>query len=374
MSGMTRLYRGETNINFIRLWKFGIAMSSILFVLSVVSLGTRGLNLGIDFEGGISWEVKTSDASVETTREVLRPLGLAEAKVQVLNQSIVRVQSSAESVPKQDEVKQALATMAGVPITEIGVSTVGPTWGSEITGAALRALIVFLVCILGYVTLTFRGEWKLAIGVVVAVIHDIVISVGVYSIFGFEVTPATVIAFLTILGYSIYDTVVVYDKVQENVGRVGMSGRMTYSEMMNLSMNQVLLRSVSTSVVSVLPVLSTLVVGAFILGAVTLEEFAIALTVGISIGAYSSVFVAAPVVAWMKEREPRNRQLRERLDATSARAEPSASAGAGAGSDAGSDAGTTTATIAKTATGSTVDVAAYSKNHPPRPRKQGKKR
>jgi len=383
MNGITRLYRGENRYNFSRAWRFGMVFSSVLFLISVGSLATRGLNLGIDFKGGISWEVKAPDASVEQTRAVLAPLGLGDAKVQVLNKTSVRVQAPADSVDKQNQVRAALGKLAGVPATDVGVSTVGPTWGSEITASAVRALIVFLICILGYVTLTFRGEWKLAIGVVVAVIHDIVISVGVYSIFQFEVTPATVIAFLTILGYSIYDTVVVYDKVQENAARVGVASRMTYTEMMNLSMNQVLMRSINTSVVAVLPVLSTLIVGAFILGAVTLEEFAIALTVGLTIGAYSSIFVAAPVVVWMKEREPRNRQLRDRLAATANR---SASASAddpavvSEGSDDGAEGVTTPAgaTATKTRPPATasraVDTAVYSRNHPPRPRKQGKKR
>jgi preprotein translocase subunit SecF len=286
------------------------------------------------------------------------------------------VQAPAESAAKEAEVANALGGLAGVPGSSVNIDNVGPTWGGEVTTSAVRALVVFLLAILAYVTATFRGEWKLAIGVVVAVIHDVVISVGVYSIFQFEVTPATVIAFLTILGYSIYDTVVVYDKVQENTGRVGIATRMTYADMMNLSMNQVLMRSINTSVVAVLPVLSTLIVGAFILGAITLEEFAIALTVGLTIGAYSSIFVAAPVVVWMKEREPRNRQLRERLAATSAKATTgdapvtgptSADPDAGA-TVAGSRSGTATAGT------TTVDVSAYSRNHPPRPRKQGKKR
>jgi preprotein translocase subunit SecF len=209
----------------------------------------------------------------------------------------------------------------------------------------------------------------------------VVISVGVYSIFQFEVTPATVIAFLTILGYSIYDTVVVYDKVQENTGRVGMGAGMTYTDMMNLSMNQVLVRSLNTAIIAVLPVISTLVVGAFILGATTLEEFSIALTVGMVVGAYSSIFIAAPVVVWMKEREPRNRQLRERLGR-----EPSTTRGAPSGTGesttaarrpAGDGTGTTTGAATGTATAtrpSGGERPALSRNHPPRPRKQGKKR
>ena len=171
--------------------------------------------------------------------------------------------------------------------------------------------MVFLAVILLY--LSIRLEWKMAVGAVLAMIHDVVISVGVYSVFQLEVTPPTVIAFLTILGYSIYDTIVVFDKVKENQARPALVTRVTYTELSSLSMNQVLLRSVNTSIVAILPVISMLVVGAGILGAVTLEEFAIALLVGMISGAYSSIFVAAPIVVWLKEREPRNRALAERL-------------------------------------------------------------
>jgi preprotein translocase subunit SecF len=270
--------------------------------------------------------------------------------------------------------------MANVQDTVVGVSDVGPTWGGEVTISALRALLIFLLAIALYVTSTFRGEWKMAVGVLVAVLHDIVISVGVYAIFQFEVTPATVIAFLTILGYSIYDTVVVYDKVQENAHKVGVSHRLTYTGMMNLSMNQVLLRSLNTSAVGVLPVLSTLVVGALILGAATLEEFAIALTVGLIVGAYSSIFVAAPVVAMLKESEPRYRGLRERVEkATGATvAEPAVAPGRKPAVDMAKTGDTGAA-----ATNGAVPVGAgapaaepppISRNHPPRPRKKGKRR
>ena len=375
MAAIVRLYHGENHYDFTRIWKWGLRVSAVLIVISLLSLFTRGLNLGIDFEGGISWQVKAPGVTVEQTRDALSQYGLADAKIQTIGQDQLRVQAPAESQAAQDQVQQALATLAGTASTDVAVNNVGPTWGGEVTASAVRALVVFLLCILGYVTLTFRGEWKMAIGVVIAVIHDVVISVGVYSVFQFEVTPATVIAFLTILGYSIYDTVVVYDKVQENAGRVGVANHMSYTSMMNLSMNQVLVRSINTSVLAVLPVLSTLVVGAFILGAVTLEEFSIALTVGLVIGAYSSIFVAAPVVAWMKEREPRNQQLRERLarDEAGTRSPKGASGAAVSTRDDDVTPAARTGSTA-TATRTPTDRAAYSRNHPPRPRKQGKRR
>jgi len=374
MSLLTTLYRGENNFNFIKAWKWSVRISAALFIISIVSLGARGLNKGIDFEGGLSWQVKAPGVTTEQARDVLRDDGLGDAKIQTVGSDILRVQGPAGDTALQNSVRQQLADLAGAGFDDVTLSNVGPTWGGEITKAAIRALVVFLIGILGYVTMTFRGEWKLAIGVVVAVIHDIVISVGVYSLFQFEVTPATVIAFLTILGYSIYDTVVVYDKVQENSGRVGVTSRMTYADMMNLSMNQVLMRSLNTSIVALLPVLSTLFVGAFLLGAVTLQEFAVALTVGLGIGAYSSIYVAAPVVVWMKEREPRNRQLRQRLDQTKRAA--TVSGDADAAPDAGDEpvsVGTTSRPAGRSAA-SSADPAAFSRNHPPRPRKQGKKR
>jgi preprotein translocase subunit SecF len=364
MKAIVRLYRGQNDYDFRKGWKWGVRISALLIVISIVSLGLRGLNLGIDFEGGVSWEVK-APLTVEETRDALTPAGLSEAKIQVVGADTVRVQATAESQESQDQVRQILADAAGVPVDEVGVSNIGPTWGSEITASAVRALIVFLLAIVAYVTLTFRGEWKLAIGVVVAVVHDVIISLGVYSVFYFEVTPATVIAFLTILGYSIYDTVVVYDKVQENAGRVGMGNRMTYTDMMNLSMNQVLFRSLSTSITSILPVISLLIVGALILGAVTLEEFAIALTIGMAVGIYSSIFVAAPVVVWFKEREPRNVALRERLSRSTA---------AAPGDDAEHHRrGAPVPAGAAASASSTAATYVHSANHPPRPRKKTKK-
>jgi preprotein translocase subunit SecF len=364
MRAIVRLYRGQNQYNFRIGWKWGVRISAVLLIVSLVSLAFRGLNLGIDFEGGVSWEVKAS-LTVEETRDALTPAGLGEAKIQVVGADTVRVQASAESKEDQDQVRQILADTAGVPVGEVGVSNIGPTWGGEITASAVRALIVFLLAIVAYVTLTFRGEWKLAIGVVAAVVHDVIISLGVYSVFYFEVTPATVIAFLTILGYSIYDTVVVYDKVQENAGRVGMGSRMTYTDMMNMSMNQVLFRSLSTSITSILPVLSLLIVGALILGAVTLEEFAIALTIGMAVGIYSSIFVAAPVVVWFKEREPRNVALRERLAKSSADSPGDAAEHHGRG--------VPVPTGATTSAASTAATYVHSANHPPRPRKKSKR-
>jgi preprotein translocase subunit SecF len=199
-------------------------------------------------------------------------------------------------------VQSALAEKAGVSTDEVATQLVSSTWGASITEKAVRALIVFLVLVALFIA--WRLEWRMALAAIAAMLHDVLLSVGVYSVFGFEVTPATVVAFLTILGFSLYDTIVVFDKVDENQKRYS-SYRMPYADILNVSMNQVLMRSLNTSLAAVLPVLSLLVLGSGILGAATLREFALALLVGLITGSYSSIFVASPLVAILKEREPR---------------------------------------------------------------------
>jgi preprotein translocase subunit SecF len=213
--------------------------------------------------------------------------------------------------PVQD-VAIALADYAGVEVNEVSVSTVGPTWGETVSRKALQALVIFFVILALY--LSVRFEWKMAATAILAVIHDIIVSVGVYAIFRFEVTPATVTAFLTILGFSLYDTVVVYDKIKENQRTLTATGRATYPEMVNQSLNSVLMRSLATSIVALLPVLSLLIVGSLIMGATALEEFALALAVGLAVGSYSSIFVAAPLLAHWKAREPQYRALADRRE------------------------------------------------------------
>lgn len=316
MSGLKRLYRGENDIDFRKIWRIGIPLSIVFVILSIVSLATRELNLGIDFEGGGVWEVPAQDFSVGEARDAMGSVGESEAKIQTLTNSsgdtIVRIQAGADSVNRSGEITETLADAAGVDANEISVSTVGPSWGKNITDKATRALLVFFVILGIYIALTL--EWRMAIGALIAVAHDIIISVGVYSIFQLEVTPATVVAFLTILGFSLYDTIVVFDKVKENQTRIGLANRTTYTGLMNLSLNQTIMRSINTTFVTIVPVLSILLIGAVLLGAVTLEEFGFALLVGLISGAYSSVVVAASLVAALKEREPRNRALRDRLE------------------------------------------------------------
>jgi preprotein translocase subunit SecF len=310
-----RLYHGETSFDFARRWRRWFLVSGLVIVVGLVSLVTRGFNLGIDFRGGTSWEVKAPGVSVAEARDALRPEGLGTAKIQVLGADTLRVQADLgkgdDAAAKAERVKSRLARLAGG--REVSVNTVGPTWGKDVTAKAQRALVFFFVVIAVYISARF--EWKMAVAALAALVHDIAVTVGVYSLSGFEVTPATVVAFLTILGYSLYDTIVVFDKVQENTRGLAASGRLTYTETVNLSVNQVLMRSLNTSVTALLPVVSMLMVGVYGLGATTLQDFGLALFIGIVTSTYSSLFVASPLLALLKEREPRYRTIRQRLAA-----------------------------------------------------------
>ncbi|NNE72682.1 MAG: protein translocase subunit SecF [Acidimicrobiales bacterium] len=301
-SALSRMYRGESVIDFPRLWKSTLVLSAGVVLISIGAIVFRGLNLGIDFEGGTSWEVQSGELSTDDVTDAVADLVGPSARVQSVGGDIIRVRADVDGPDAVQTVRARLADAASVEVNEVSVSDVGPTWGDEITRKAIQALIVFFIAIALYISI--RLEWKMAIGALVAVAHDIVVSVGIYALFQFEVTQATVIAFLTIMGYSLYDTIVVYDKVREITGRVGATGRYTYTEMMNLSLNQVIMRSINTTITSVLPVLSMLLIGSFLLGATTLREFSIALLIGLIVGGYSSIFVASQLVAWLKEREP----------------------------------------------------------------------
>jgi preprotein translocase subunit SecF len=312
-----RLYHGESAFDFVGRKRLWATISLVVIVAGLVSLAVRGLNFGIDFKGGTSWEVQTRTLTVPETDRLLASLGVTQPVVEVLGSGSSRTIDVQANLPKHGRnakevaVQDKLAAAAHVSSSAVSVSEVGPTWGGQITRKALRALAIFFVAILIYISLRF--EWKMAVAAVVAVIHDILVTVGIYSLTGFQVTPATVVAILTILGYSLYDTIVVFDRVQENTKGLAATGRLSYSDAVNLAMNQTLMRSVNTTAVAVLPVLSVLLIGAGLLGATTLENFGLALTVGLLSGAYSSIFIASPLLAVLKEREPRYRAVRERL-------------------------------------------------------------
>jgi preprotein translocase subunit SecF len=327
IKGLGRLYRGETTINIIGLRIIGFAISLVIVVAGAGSLLVKGLDLGIDFRGGVAWEVPSNSPSVKLTDEDARKvlddnnIESASAKIQFLTGTelqIMRVQVGDQTEETRFAVQQSFADLAKVEVEEVSVASVSSSWGRSITEKAIRALIVFFVVVSLYIS--WRLEWKMAIAAFVAMVHDVLISVGVYSLFGFEVTPATVVAFLTILGYSLYDTVVVFDRVQENAKKFSAS-RQSYANIANVSTNEVLARSLNTTLSSALPVVSLLVVGSFMLGAKSLEEFAVALLVGMLAGTYSSIFIAVPLLDVLKQNEPKYRPFKGQIAVGAAMAE-----------------------------------------------------
>ena len=315
-----RLFRGETSFDFAGRWQRWFAISGIIILAGLISLGVRGLNFSIDFRGGTVWEVPTA-ASVSTVRSTLASVGaeFSQSTIQQLTntqtgQRTIKVEAAAKFVGESgtvNKVTDALAKMAHISPNEIQLNQIGPSWGSDITNKAIEAVIIFLVVVSAYIWLRFEG--KMALAALTALVHDILITAGIYSLSGFVVSPDTVIAFLTILGYSLYDTIVVFDRIQENTRGLASTNRMTYSDTVNVSMNQVLARSMNTSLVAIFPILSILVIGAWVLGATALEDFGLALFVGLTTGAYSSIFIASPLLALVKEREPRYAEIRRRL-------------------------------------------------------------
>ncbi|HTT59906.1 MAG TPA: protein translocase subunit SecF [Acidimicrobiales bacterium] len=312
-----RLYHGLTTVDFVGRRKVWFSVSLTIIVLGIASLGFRGFNFGIDFRGGSSWEVLAPHTTVAQMTSVVEAAGLRDPTVEKLGSETYQVTadinslSSTAQVQLTNKVADAMAKVAGKSANQVSTTDVGPSWGSQITDKAVEALIVFFIAVVAYISIRF--EPKMAAAAFIAMIHDLLVTVGVYSLFGLQITPDTVIAILTILGYSLYDTVVVFDRVRDNTNGVLKGGDLTYSEMVNLSMNQTLARSINTSLVAILPVLAVLVVGADILGATTLQSYGLALFVGLMSGAYSSIFIASPLLAMMKEREPRYRDLAARV-------------------------------------------------------------
>jgi preprotein translocase subunit SecF len=317
-----RLYLGLTTFDFVGRKKVWFSISAVIILAGIVSLGVKGLNYGIDFKGGSTWSVLAPGASQQAAVNAVSP-PLSDPTVEILGGKTVQVQADLNGLPKDQRLKitnQVVNQLAKFATTtthkvvlpgEVSSSFVGPTWGGEVTRKALEALIAFFIAVVIYISIRF--EWKMAAAAFLAMVHDLAVTVGIYAIFGFQVTPDTVVAVLTILGYSLYDTVVVFDRIRDNTKPFAASGRMTYSAMVNLSMNQTLARSINTSMVAILPVLSVLLIGAQLLGAVTLQSYGVALTVGLLSGAYSSIFIASPLLAMMKEREPRYVAVRQRL-------------------------------------------------------------
>jgi len=305
-----RLYRGDVSINFVGRQRLWYAISGVFVLISAIALAVRGLNFSLEFTGGSSFTFPASSATNQNAiSRVVTAAGGGDATVQYTSGTLHQwtVQTSTLTTAATQKVAAALEQAFHITQSSMSVQIVGPTWGGQITSKAIEALIVFLVVIVIYLSVAF--EWRMAIAAFIALIHDIVITIGVYALTGFSVSPTSVIGLLTILGYSLYDTVVVFDKVRENTAGLLTTQRSTYSDAANLALNQTLVRSINTSLTALLPVASILFVGAGLLGAGTLKDLALVLFVGMLSGTYSSIFIATPVLADLKEREPQYRDL-----------------------------------------------------------------
>lgn len=309
-----RLYTGETSFNIVENRKRWYSISALFILISLGALLTQGLHLGIEFKGGSSYTLNKSNVSITQARAALDGLDIpGEVIVQKIGDDKVRYQTGTLTSAQSDSIESALTSTFGVVLESIDTQIIGPSWGKEITQKALYGLVAFLLAVMLFLAMTF--EPKMAIAAIVAVIHDVLITVGIYAVVGFDVTPATVIGFLTILGYSLYDTVVVFDKVRENTKSVGANSKMTYSQAANLAVNQTIVRSTNTSIIALLPVGSILFVGAGLLGAGTLKDLSLALFIGLAVGTYSSIYIAPTFLASLREKEPAMKALAKRVAA-----------------------------------------------------------
>ncbi|MGF7237338.1 MAG: protein translocase subunit SecF [Frankia sp.] len=310
MSTISRLYRGEMHSDLVGRRRYWYAFSGFVLLICILSMIFRGFTFSIDFKGGALFTFGANGRTVEDARSMLSSAGVnpTDSVIQELTSSKqFRVQTPTLSDAQANQVENAIVKRFGDAPEKISISTVGASWGSTITKKAIQGLVVFLILVAFY--LSIRYEWKMAAAAMAALVHDLVVTAGVYSIVGFEVTPSTVIALLTILGFSLYDTVVVFDKVRENTAVIGTTARRTYAEAANDALNETLMRSINTSFVALIPVASLLFVGAGLLGAGTLEDLALAQFVGLASGAYSSIFIATPLLVDFKNREPKIQEL-----------------------------------------------------------------
>jgi preprotein translocase subunit SecF len=317
----SRLYRGETEFRIIGKRKRFYALAITLTVISLASMLFRGFNLGVEFKGGATFQWPAGGASVAQTRDLFQGLELSGPAVD-LREPIVqtvgrgsstdlRVQTPPLTEPQIDQVITGIEQRFPAAVDEVNPSNVGPAWGRQVTNKALQGLVGFLLAVIVYISIRF--EPKMAFASIVGLLHDLVLAAGIYSITQFVVTPSTVIALLTILGFSLYDAVVIFDKVQENTRGIAGGSTQTYTEASELALNQSFMRSVNTTLIAMLPVTGLLFVGAFLLGAGTLKDLSLALFVGMFAGAYSSIFLCTPIFVDLKEREPQYRALTQRV-------------------------------------------------------------
>ena len=313
------LYTGRVSYDFVGKWRRWLALSGVVIVIGLVGLGLRGLNLGIEFKGGtqLAFPDKGGYSTAEVTT-VAVDAGAPEPVVQKLTpvnggDPRFEVETKPLESAEAEKVIAAIASHFQLQPNDVSNNTVGSSWGQQITNKAIQSLIFFLIAIVIY--LSIRYDWKMAAAAIIALVHDLIITVGIYATVGFEVSPSTVIGLLTILGYSLYDTVVVFDKVRENTRDIAGGSRMTYTQSANLAVNQTLVRSINTSIIALLPVASLLFVGSGLLGAGSLKDLALALFIGLATGTYSSIFIATPLLGVFKEREPQYQALARRVQA-----------------------------------------------------------
>ena len=343
MSLASRLYRGEMSYDYIGRRRRWYALSGLVLLIAIGAMIFRGFNFGIDFKGGSSFQFPANGHSVADARSAMAAAGVADPvvtelkgldgsrQIRITTHELALDPKPGETVAEELKVENELVKTFGVKHEELNPGSVGPSWGAQISRKALQGLVVFLVMVVIYIALRF--EPKMAAAAIVALIHDLVITAGIYALVGFEVTPSTVIALLTILGFSLYDTVVVFDKVRENTAGIGATSRVTYSQAANLAMNQTIMRSINTSLIALLPVGALLFVGAGLLGAGTLKDLALAQFIGLASGAYSSIFVATPLLCDFKEREPQMKALSAKVARAQTRAATTSAAPAPLGDD-----------------------------------------
>lgn len=311
-----QLYTGERSLDVVGRQRLWYSISAVILLVSVGALLTLRLTLGLEFTGGSEFRVSNtqSTSDVVGAKAVTDIVPSAVPKVAKVGTDSVRVQTDKLDDVQTEQVRANLAKAYDVPVDNVTASFIGPSWGKSVSTKALTGLLVFLALVSIVITLYFR-TWTMAVAAIVALLHDLLITVGIYALLRFEVTPASVIGFLTILGYSLYDTVVVFDKVRENTAHITAQTKQTYSQAANLALNQTLVRSINTSVVALLPIAAILFIGALLLGAGTLKDLSLALFVGVAAGTYSSVFIATPLLAGLREREPEMRELAKRVQA-----------------------------------------------------------
>ncbi|GGX48548.1 protein translocase subunit SecF [Streptomyces fructofermentans] len=306
-----RLHSGEIGYDFVGKRKIWYAVSILITITAILGLTVRGLNMGIEFQGGAVFTTEKTSISVSQAEEYAEEASGHDAIVQKLGNGGLRIQIAGIDTGKSDQIKQALSEDLKVDAEKINADLVGPSWGDQVANKAWQGLAIFMVLVVIYLAIAF--EWRMAAAALVALIHDITITVGIYALVGFEVTPGTVIGLLTILGYSLYDTVVVFDSLKEQTKDITKQTRWTYSEIADRSINGTLVRSINTTVVALLPVAGLLFIGGGVLGAGMLNDISLSLFVGLAAGAYSSIFIATPLVADLKEREPQIKALRKRV-------------------------------------------------------------